>query len=117
MEKNSTFEKRKIAQTNKLQKFCHVLQTNTNSWYQSNKIVTFSSEKKWLLKLRHHQSNLRFCLRQFQTLQQVYSDHKGEAPLDAPLEADGKPGVDKVALSISSSSSREDSRKHVEYDK
>ena len=89
MEKNSTFEKRKIAQTNKLQKFCHVLQTNTNSRYQSNKIVTFSSEKKWLLKLRHHQSNLRFCLRQFHTLQQVYSDHKGEAPLDAPLEADG----------------------------
>ena len=37
-------------------------------------------------------------MHQFHTLQQVYSDYKGEAPLDAPLEADGKPGVFKVGL-------------------
>lgn len=98
METNSTLEKGKIAQTNKLQKFCHVVQTNTNSRCLSNKRVTFSSKKKWLLKLRHLQSNLRFYLHQFHTLQQVYSDYKGEAPLDAPLEADGKPGVFKVGL-------------------
>ena len=65
---NSALDRRKFYDI----KFCHVVQTNMNSRYHSNKILTCSMKATWLFKLRLYlQSNFRLCLNQL-----LYNNHK-----------------------------------------
>ena len=55
-----------------LLKFCHVMQTDMNSLYHSNEIITCSLKATWLFKLRLYlQTNFRLYLNQL-----LHNNHK-----------------------------------------